>query len=30
MKKALLKNSDETQEFNIYSRTVKQILEVVI
>jgi len=30
MKKALLKNSAETNEFNIYSSTVNQILEVVI
>jgi len=28
MKKALLKISDETKEFNIYSSTVNQILEV--
>jgi len=30
MKTALLKNSDETKEFNIYSSTVSQILEAVI
>jgi len=32
MKKALLKNSDETKEFNIYSSrpTVNKILEVAI
>jgi len=30
MKKPLLKNSDETKEFNICSSTVNRIVEVVI
>jgi len=30
MRNALLKNSDEIKEFNIYSSIVNQILEVVI
>jgi len=30
MKKVLLKNIDMTNEFNIYSSTVNQILEVVL
>jgi len=30
MKKALLKNSDEIKELNIYSSTVNENLEVVI
>jgi len=30
MKKALLKNSDETKKFNIYSSTVNHISEIVI
>jgi len=30
MKKVLLKNSDETKQFNIYRSSVNKILEVVI